>query len=91
VRQFRHKEDVLPVNYKEDVLPVNYKEDVLPVNFNVNEASNIYKKFAKSAMNKTTNQGDVDANTYMENEGAQDDTKRIAVTVLTSERGGRGA
>ena len=115
-----YQEDVLPVTFQGNVVIEDaYKEDVLPVTFKENVTNENYKKYAKSAMHKTTNQEDVDAKTYMENvvvpgtvansssaydgpddpqhncmmgkEGAKDNTKRIAVTAITSERGGRGA
>jgi hypothetical protein len=61
-----YKEDVLAITFEEkDVLPMfdnAYKEDMLTVSTQENVVLvNAYEKYVRSAMNKTTNQEDVDA------------------------------
>ena len=77
-----YKEDVLPMTFKRNMVINNaYQEDVLLVAFKVNEASNIYKKFAKSTMNETTYQEDMLPMTIKENVFIKDYMKYTMPTI----------
>ena len=96
-----YQEDVLPVTFKEDVVIKNYQKCTMST---MHETTSQEDVDAKANMKNVVVPGDV-ANTCSTRDGSddpqhngmmgkmgmQDDTKRLAVTAITSEGGGRGA
>ena len=87
-----HKEDVMTETFRENMMTAMYEST-----FQENVDAKAYMKnvVVPGAVANTSSSkdgpDDPQHNCMMGKTGTQDDTKRLAVTAITSERGGRGA
>jgi hypothetical protein len=96
-----YQEDVLPVTFKEDVIIENYKKYTMSAMHETTYQEEVDAKtymenvvVPRAVANTSSGNDDPDDpqhNCMMGKTGTKDDTKRLAVTAITSERGGRGA
>jgi hypothetical protein len=100
IHESTHKEDVMTVTFQEDVVNKIYQKNTMSAMHESNYQEDVDDKaYMKNvvvpgavANTSSSNDGpdDPQHNCMMGKPGTQDDTKRLAVTAITSERGGRG-